>query len=178
LGSLRRIGAGNRIRPETRIFGSKGDVTDWAVKASFAERHRGLRMLLQGMPDPQQRLTWMVERSRTRVPVSVDLRTEDRRVPGCAARLWLVGGVQNGLCSFACDSDSAILKAVAGLLCELYDALSAEEVVASEPTFLGDCGLLVHFTENRKRTIAKVREAIRAFAAAQVPDPGKPGSLQ
>lgn len=143
-------------------------MTDWAVKAAFAERHEGLRTLLKGMHDPQQRLTWIVDRSRARAPISAELRSDDRLVPGCAARLWLVTGCENGRCAFACDSDSAILKAVAGLLCELYDGLSAAEVVDREPTFLGDCGLLVQFTENRRRTIAKVRDAIRAFAAGQV----------
>jgi cysteine desulfuration protein SufE len=135
-----------------------------AVEASFEVRHHELRTILRGLRDPQERLAWVVERSRARQPIATEDRTDARLVPGCAARLWLVAELQDGRCRFACDSDSAILKAAAGLLCDLYDGLTVDDVQHGEPTALAECGLMSQLTENRRRTILRVREAIRSFA--------------
>lgn len=146
-------------------------MNDSEGSASFASRHAGLRSALGGMRDPQERLAWVVERSRARASIPAEGRTDDRLVPGCAARLWLVAELRDGRCHFACDSDSAILKAAAGLLCELYDGLTPEEVRSGEPTVLAECGLLSQLTENRRRTILRVREAIRGFVTGDRRDP-------
>lgn len=135
---------------------------------SFDSRHARLRGLLSGMRDPQERLAWIVESARRRPGFPVDRRTDDRLVKGCAARLWLIAEIRDGRSRFSCDSDSAILKAAAGLLCELYDGLPPSDVVAGEPGFLHDTGLLGQLTENRRRTILRVREVIREFAGAVV----------
>ncbi len=149
--------------------------------ATFTERHRLLRETLRQRRDAQERLSWVVEQARHRPPFPAEWRTDAHIVPGCAARLWLAarrdgegkgeGEDQDRRCRFACDSDSAILKAAAGLLCDLYDGLTAAEIVAEEPTFFADAGLLHQFTENRQRTIHKVRAAIREFATAAAAAP-------
>ncbi|MBL9127800.1 MAG: SufE family protein [Verrucomicrobiales bacterium] len=133
---------------------------------SFADRHDRLGQVLGEMRDPQERLAWVVDQARRRPAFPAERRTDDRLVKGCAARLWLDAEREAGRCRFACDSDSAILKAAAGLLCDLYDGLSFDEVIHGEPAFLNQAGLLGQLTENRRRTILRVREAIRAFASA------------
>lgn len=137
---------------------------------AFAERHQTLRAALLQRRDPQERLAWVVDQARTRPPFPAQLRTADRLVPGCAARLWLVAERENDRCRFRCDSDSAILKAAAGLLCDLYTGLTAAEIAGEEPAFLQETGLLHQFTENRQRTIRRVREAIRDFARSEHKD--------
>lgn len=137
-----------------------------AAEASFEARHNELRRVLGGLRDPQERLAWVVERSRARQPVPTEDRTDARLVPGCAARLWLIASLQDGRCRFDCDSDSAILKAAAGVLCDLYDGLTPDDVQHGEPTAFAESGLMSQLTENRRRTILRVREAIRSFAVA------------
>lgn len=117
--------------------------------------------------DPQQRLSWIVEQARHRPPFPADLRTDANRVPGCAARLWLVCRLENGRCRFACDSDSAILKALAGLLCEVYDDLPPEEVCSDSATLSYSLGLDPLLTENRRRTIQRLRATICEFGERQ-----------
>jgi sulfur transfer protein SufE len=138
-----------------------------ALAGNFASRQDGLVATLQALPDPQQRLSWVVEQARRGPPVPAHLRTAERLVPGCAARLWLSAELDRGNCHFACDSDSAILKAIATVLCTLYSGLAPAEVESGEPDFLRSTGLLSQFTENRQKTIARVRTAIREFAAQQ-----------
>jgi len=134
---------------------------------TFAERHAMLESALLAMRDPQERLAWVVERARARPGFPPECRVDSHRVPGCAARLWLLATTENGRCRFACDSDSAMLKAMAGLLTDLYDGLPREEVVTCEPAFLGRTGLLGQLTENRRRTVLRVREAMRDHAGAR-----------
>ncbi|MGE3310365.1 MAG: TatD family hydrolase [Limisphaerales bacterium] len=139
--------------------------------ASFSARQVALRATLGALRDPQEQLAWIVDRSRARPSLPAEQRNEARLVPGCAARLWLVSDNRDGRCHFACDSDSAILKAAAGLLCELYDGLPPAEVLDGEPTFLAETRWMGQLTENRRRTVHRVREAIRAEAARFVSGP-------
>ena len=138
---------------------------------TFAARHAALMAALGRLRDPQERLSWVVEQARNRPAFPAAWRTDDRLVKGCAARLWFRAELEADRCRFACDSDSAILQAMAGLLCGLYDRLAPAEVAAHEPVFLEAAGLLSQLTENRRRTVQRVREVIREFAREPVPPP-------
>lgn len=148
------------------------------MHAPFAPRHDQLLEALCALRDPQQRLAWVIDRARRRDPFPSEWRTPERLVPGCAARLWLQAWTERAdsvvVCRFAVDSDSAILKAFAALLCDLYDRLPATAVVSGEPEVLERAGLLVQLTENRQRTVRRVRAVIRDFAATAAAAPPAP----
>lgn len=90
------------------------------------------------------------------------------RVPGCLANLWLVAETRDGRCFFQCDSDSQIVRAVAGLLCDFYSNAAAAEILALPPDFLEQAGINQHLTANRRNVLSRVWERIRGFAAEQV----------
>ncbi len=140
------------------------------LAGNFTTRQAALLALLGRMADPQERLSWVLHRARPepsggREP---DWRTADCQVRGCAARIWVKADLCDGCCVFRSDSDSALLKAMAALLCELYSGLPPTEILAGEPGFLERSGLLHQLTENRQRTVRRVREVIREFAAGCV----------
>ncbi len=127
---------------------------------------------LGGFRHSQERLQWLVEQARQRAPLAAELRTDDRRVPGCLANLWLLAESREGRCWFRCDSDSQIVRAVAGLLCNFYSGQTPEEILSLEPGFLAQVGINQHLTANRRNVLSRVWERIRGFAAAsQVDDP-------
>lgn len=145
----------------------------------FESRQTALVNHLGALRDPQQRLAWVVDQARQRTPFPAAWRTPERLVPGCAARLWLHAWFETPPphCRFAVDSDSAILKAFAALICDLYDGLSPDQVVSHEPDVLHRAGLLTQLTENRQRTILRVRAVLRDFAQTQTSaDPANPPS--
>ncbi len=135
---------------------------------TFGDRHSGLLEALRGIADPQARLSWVIDQSGRRGGVDPVVRSESNEIKGCASRLWLDAAFERGRCRFRSDSESAILKAMTGLLCELYDGLSPHEVMVGESGFLERTGLLDSLTENRRRSLGKVRAAMRAFAAERV----------
>jgi cysteine desulfuration protein SufE len=124
---------------------------------------------LAPLKDPQERLAWLMRRAPTR-PVILDAcrRRDECLVPGCASRFWLDCRHEDGRCRFSCDSDSAILRSLGALLCECYDDLAPEEVFQGEPEFLRAMGILNLLTENRRRTVQRLREVIRGFAKAAI----------
>jgi sulfur transfer protein SufE len=56
------------------------------------------------------------------------------------------------------------LKAIGGLLCELYSEQTPEEISVTQFGVLKHLGVLHQLAENRRRTIARIEEKIRHFA--------------
>lgn len=131
---------------------------------TLIEKRHALLAEFAHLTDHQQRLNRLIELARARPPLDPAWRTDDRLMPGCLSRLWFVPRFQDGCCYFHSDSDSLIVKAIAGLLCDFYSGHTPEEILAVEPTFLAQIGLTQHITPNRRHTLARIRESIRAFA--------------
>jgi cysteine desulfuration protein SufE len=132
---------------------------------NLAEKQLQLTAELAALKTGQDRLARLVEHARRRAPLAVAEHLEANLVPGCLAKLWLVSQFRDGQCFFACDSDSLIVKAIAGLLCELYSGQTPAEIVAHDPEFLRPLGITQHLTPNRRNALARVWERIREFAA-------------
>jgi cysteine desulfuration protein SufE len=92
-------------------------------------------------------------------------------VPGCLARLWLIAQFREGRCFFGCDSDSLVVKAIAGLLCDFYSDQAPGEILAHDPRFLAPLGITQHLTPNRRNALSKVWDRIRGFAESNAPPP-------
>ena len=88
------------------------------------------------------------------------------RVEGCLVRIWFVPEFRGGKCYFRCDSDAVTLKAVIGLLSEIYSGHSPEEIAAADMAFVRKLGILHQLAENRQNTILRVAEQIRSFGVA------------
>jgi len=135
---------------------------------NLAEKQVALTTQLAALKNGQDRLAWLVEKARQRPPFTPELRVEENLIPGCLAKLWFVGEARNGRCFFHCDSDSLVVKAIAGLLCEFYSGHAPAEIRAHDPGFLAPLGITQHLTPNRRNALAKVWERIRQFAGAKV----------
>lgn len=131
------------------------------------QQQQDLAKTLSHLRDSQERLTWLVEEARKRPMLDVSLRTDANRVEGCMARLWLTGEFRNGKCYYQSESDSLIVKAVAGLLCEFYSGHTPAEILGHPPDFLVKLGITQHLTPNRRNGLSRVWERIRSFAASQ-----------
>jgi cysteine desulfuration protein SufE len=131
--------------------------------ALLEKQQQRLAELIQ-IGDPQQRLARVIHAAAKLPAVETDLRTEGNRVEGCLVRLWFVPELRDGKCFFRCDSDAVSLKAVGGLLCDLYSGFTPEEIGATQSGVLKHLGILHQLAENRRRTIVRIEEKIRHFA--------------
>ncbi len=133
---------------------------------NLSERHRDRVTELLAVRDPQERLAFLVQRGREHDGLTSEERTEDRLVPGCLSKLWFVPSVVKGQCSFRCDSDSAIVKGIATLLCDFFSQCTPSEILSYEGDFLAEAGVNQHLTPNRRNGLGKLRSRIREFASA------------
>ncbi|MGA2176415.1 MAG: SufE family protein [Verrucomicrobiota bacterium] len=137
---------------------------------TIAEKQEQLRAKLGGLKSAQDRLAYVVGRGRAAPPLEAALRTDAFRVEGCLAKVWFVAQFAEGRCQFRADSDSAIVKGIAVLLCEFYSGQSPEEIVRTSPAFLEEFGITQHLTPNRRNSLGRIWESIRACARSHVKD--------
>jgi cysteine desulfuration protein SufE len=135
---------------------------------NLAEKQVALTQQLAALKNGQDRLAFLVERAKQLPPLAAELRRDENLIPGCLAKLWLVPQFHDGRCLFACDSDSLVVKAIAGLLCEFYSSHAPAEILAHDPKFLAPLGITQHLTPNRRNALSKVWERIWKFAETQV----------
>ena len=134
---------------------------------NLAEKKQKLTQQLLTLKNGQDRMAFLVESAKQNPPYPAEFKTDTHLVPGCLAKLWLLKEFKEGNCFFRCDSDSQIVKAIAGLLCDLYSQQDPEEILANDPAFLGPLGITQHLTPNRRNALAKVWDEIRLFAESK-----------
>ncbi|MGF1448739.1 MAG: SufE family protein [Opitutales bacterium] len=117
-------------------------------------------------PDPQERLTYILEQARSMPALENSLKVKEFIVEGCQSQLWLVPRFEAGRCHYATDSDAVITKGIAGLLTELYSGAEPGEILANEPDFLAEVGITQHLTPNRRNGLSNVWKKIQSFASA------------
>lgn len=131
---------------------------------TLAEKQSELVARLAAFKSGPDRLAWLVELAKSRPPSPAELRVDANLIPGCLAKLWFTAEFHDGKCFFASDSDSLVVKAIAGLLCEFYSGCLPSEITGHHPDFLVPLGITQHLTPNRRNALSKVWERIRRHA--------------
>ena len=134
----------------------------------FCERQSKILAELSGIQNAQERFAFVVRRGREYPGLPAESKVESNRLDGCLARVWLVSKYDGGACRFQVDSDSAIVKGIAVILCELCDGLPPREILSGDPAFLAQAGLDQHLTSNRRDSLGKIWSHMRTFAAGRV----------
>lgn len=138
---------------------------------SLESKKRAVMKELQGMADPQDRTAYLVLLGKRLAPLRVDEKVDEHLVKGCLSKLWFVAEMNNGKCYFRVDSDSRVVKGIAGLLCEIYSGSTPEEIIHVDPGFLGEVGITQHLTPNRRNGLSRLWDKIRVFAEENMGQP-------
>ena len=116
------------------------------------------------IPDAYERLGYIVERGKKATNLPEDLHVDSFKIEGCMSQLWVVPEFKDGNCFFRSDSDSAIVKGIAELLCNFYSDASPEEILENNAEFLGEVGITQHLSPNRRNGLSRIVESIQRFA--------------
>lgn len=116
------------------------------------------------IPDAYERLGYIVECGKKAAGLSEDLRIDSFKIEGCMSQLWVVPEFKEGLCYFRSESDSAIVKGIAELLCNFYSEQKPEEIVETDAEFLAEVGITQHLSPNRRNGLSRIVESIQRFA--------------
>ncbi len=123
---------------------------------------------LGAFEDPQERLTFVVDRVRRVPPLPAADRIDAHRVPGCVSVVWLTGREEAGRWIFRADADSPVVRGLLLLLCEVYSGAETAAIAACGRDPLAELGLLRDLSPTRRNGLASARERIRHLAAAQL----------
>jgi cysteine desulfuration protein SufE len=117
--------------------------------------------------DWMERYQFIIELGRKLPPFPEEWTNDAHRVPGCQSKVWMEAAMQGGKLRLAGASDAAIVSGLVALLLRVYSGRTPDEVIATEPTFLRDLGLLEALSTNRGNGIAAMARAIREAAQSQ-----------
>lgn len=118
--------------------------------------------------DWMDRYQYIIELGRKLPPFPAEWMDDAHRVPGCQSQVWLEGRCEDGIMFFAGASDAAIVSGLVALLLRVYSGRSPEEILATDPGFLSDLGLVQALSTNRGNGIQAMASAIRAAATQQL----------
>ena len=117
--------------------------------------------------DWMDRYEFIIGMGRKLPPFPDDWANDAHRVPGCQSRVWMEAIPRDGKLYFAGLSDAAIVSGLIALLLRVYSGRSADEIIATDPVFLKDLGLLEALSTNRGNGIAAMARKVREVASIQ-----------
>ena len=144
-----------------------------STAASLAEKQRQIIARLSLIEDAHERLAALMSRAKKIPAPDVAQLSEENRVQDCKSRVWLTGEFANGVCRWRMESEAPMVKGLVGLLCELYEGATPEEVIAFEPTLIEDLGIARMISGTRLAGLASVRMRMRQLATAFATNAGR-----
>ncbi len=119
---------------------------------------------LEVFDDWMERYGFIIELGRKLPPFPQELQNDAHRVPGCQSQVWMEAALRDGHLFLAGASDAAIVSGLVALLLRVYSGRPPAEVLATDPGFLKDLGLLEALSTNRGNGIAAMARRIRDVA--------------
>lgn len=135
---------------------------------TLREKQEALTEDLARFKNPQDRLAHMIQVGRKSPGLPDDFKTPDRKLEGCLSNLWLRGEFRAGVCFFSADSDSAIVKGLATVICDLFSGLPPSEIVQADLAPLRQAGLWQQLTPNRRTGLSRLVDNIHEFARSHL----------
>ncbi len=116
--------------------------------------------------DWMERYQHIIDMGRKLPPFPSEWMDDAHRVPGCQSKVWMQSTFRDGDLYLAGASDAAIVSGLVALLLRVYSGRSPAEILATDPVFLKELGLLEALSTNRGNGIAAMARKIRELAAA------------
>ena len=134
---------------------------------SAAEAITAIGDELDMFDDWMDRYQFIIELGRMLPPFPEAWQDDAHRVPGCQSKVWMEAALRDGRLFLGGMSDAAIVSGLIALLLRVYSGRTPSEIVATDPVFLKDLGLLEALSTNRGNGIAAMARKIRELAALQ-----------
>ena len=116
--------------------------------------------------DWMDRYQFIIDMGRALPPFPPGWMDDAHRVPGCQSKVWMEAQTRDGRLMLAGASDAAIVSGLVALLLRVYSGRAPAEILATDPVFLKDMGLIEALSTNRGNGLASMARAIRERAAA------------
>lgn len=116
------------------------------------------------LPEWEDRYKRIIEMARDLPAMPEHLKTDDKKVRGCSSTVWLHGDRQGDRVVYLADSDAVLVRGLVALLLQVYSGQRAEDILATQPTFIEDLGLNQNLSPNRANGLTAMVTQIRKLA--------------
>lgn len=106
------------------------------------------------------RYEYLIELGRKLPEMKACFKTEENRLYGCQANVWLVAKEDKGCLYFQASSDSAIVAGLIALLLSIYSGRTAQAIFSHPPIFIEEMGLEQHLSIHRKTGLRQMLRRI------------------
>ncbi len=136
-------------------------------EATAAEAIAAIADELATFEDWMERYQYIIELGKKLPLFPEEWANDAHRVPGCQSRVWMEVEERDGILRFAGASDAVIVSGLVALLLRVYSGRAPEEILATDPVFLKDLGLLEALSTKRGNGIAAMARKLREVAATR-----------
>jgi cysteine desulfuration protein SufE len=122
------------------------------------------------LDDWEERYRYLIDLGRALPPFPEAERREERLVPGCMSRVWMVSQPAPGTpprLEFLADSDAHLVKGLIAVLLAAYSGKTPAEIAGLDiDALFRKLGLAEHLSANRRNGFFSMVERIKCEAAA------------
>jgi cysteine desulfuration protein SufE len=143
-------------------------MTVFPTEPTAADAQAAIRDEFAFFSDWSERYQYLIDLGRKLPLFPDDWKTEEHRLLGCQSMVWIVPSTATAgdsrTLNFDAASDSAIVSGLIYLALRVYAGRSAEEILATDATYIADIGLAKHLSPTRSNGLAALLAFIKARA--------------
>lgn len=113
--------------------------------------------LLEGM----ERLSYLIDLSKSATTLPEELRTDDRLVTGCISKIWIDVGLKEDKVHVYYDSDAMITKGITRVVCECFTGASKQEALDTTIEDFAKLGVRELLTPQRQNGLSQLISTIQ-----------------
>jgi len=119
------------------------------------------------LDDWEEKYAYIIKLGKGLDPMADELKTDAALVRGCMSRVWLVGGMQDGVLHLQADSDAFIVRGLVAILMAALNDQAPSDVLATDvDAIFREIGLHQHLSAGRRNGLHSMVGRIKALAAA------------
>lgn len=114
--------------------------------------------------DDESYYDYIIDEGRKLPKMPPEWCDEAHRLSGCLARVWMHDEARGDRLYFAGASDAVIVSGLVALVLRVYSGRSPAEILATDPVFLKELGIIRSLTANRSNGVDHMARAIQEAA--------------
>lgn len=114
----------------------------------------------------EEKYEYIIELGKKLPLLEEQYKTEDRKIKGCQATVWLAASYSNDKIFFKADSDAMIVKGLISMLVTVLSGHRPDEIVSAPLAFIEKIGMHTHLAQSRSNGLRAMVKQMKDYAIA------------
>ncbi len=134
---------------------------------SFQDRKEKIVKEFNELPDWEKRYELLIKKAKASPTLPDEMKTEESKVKGCQSQVWLhVQLKADKTLVLRGDSDALLVKGLVAVNLELFNGLTATEILQADLGFIREIGFDSYLSPSRANGLQAMLKQIKYFAIA------------